>query len=156
QPRKDDIFRTYPDKGAGWWPVRILEIDRGMGSNSNHKKTYLIGRDALANPVVAERARHGYAILVVTAEAHPAGWMIRVPDEAEYESTYKFDRLKWDCAERGMTEWVNLAWKQKERAHEWRVIDLSGQANEQPVWPGEHPLVLIDRAIESQTINDPK
>jgi hypothetical protein len=35
------------------------------------------------------------------------------------------------------------------------VIDLSGQPNEIPSWPAEHPLILIDRAIESVFVDDP-
>jgi hypothetical protein len=153
-PEGDDIFRTHPDRDAGWWDVHVVAIRKGFGKAAG-RRTYLVGSKALENPAVAQRARAGVAILTVTSEGDAGVWVIQVPDMVAAEGSYPYDQVKWECAEAARGDWVSLAWNKEQGIHQWQVVDLSGQPNAVPVWPDEHPLVLIDRAIASVFVDDP-
>jgi hypothetical protein len=153
-PGADDIFRTHPDPRIGWLDVNIITIKKGFGQDVR-KKTYLAGPESMKNPAVMERMRAGYAILTVTAEGVPAVWVIARPDRYAYEMSYPFDQTKIEAAEAARQGWVTLAWDREKGGHRWSVIDISGQPNAVPVWPGEHPMIVIDRAIAPILIDDP-
>jgi hypothetical protein len=152
-PARDDIFRTYPD-GSGWLTVNVVTIKKGLGQDVK-KKTYLVGDEAMKNPAVAERVRAGYAILTITAEGITGVWIINKPDRIGYESSYPYDQPKYEAAESARARWTTIAWDNDKGGHQWQPIDLGGQPNEKPVWPGEHPMMLIDRAIASVFVDDP-
>jgi hypothetical protein len=152
-PGEDDIFRTYHDS-VGWFPVHIVAIKKGFGM-AGSKKVYLVGDNALKNVAVAQRVRDGVAILTVTTESIFSVWVIGRPDMVAAPASYPYDIVKWQCAEAAMTNWVSFAWNKELGIHQWSVINLDGQPNATPVRPAEHPLVLIDRAIAPEFVDDP-
>jgi hypothetical protein len=149
-PEKDDIFRTYPDVRIGWFDVHIVTIKKAAS-----RRQYLVGENALKNPAVAQRGRAGVAILTTTTEGTAGVWVIHRPNIIAAQRSYPFDSTKWLCAQSAKQDWVIFAWNQELQVHQWQTIDLTGQPNEKPVWPAEHPLVLIDRAIASIFVDDP-
>jgi hypothetical protein len=153
-PGEDDIFRTYYDLLLGWFPVTSVTIKKGFGQ-ATRKKVYLVGQNALKNPAVAQRVRAGMAILTVTTEGIPGVWVLQRPDMVAAEASYPYDDIKWRCAEAGRKDWVTLAWNKDLGIHQWSVINLDGQPNATPAWPAEHPLLLIERAITQEFIDDP-
>jgi hypothetical protein len=154
-PGADDIFRTYHDPLVGWFDVYTVAIKKGFDQSTN-KKLYLVGENALKNPAVAQRARAGVAILTVTTENIVGVWVINRPDMVAAENSYPYDQVKWECAEAARTSWVTFAWNKELGIHQWSVINLDGQPNAIPIWPAEHPLVLIERAIATVFVDDPE
>jgi hypothetical protein len=152
-PAADDLFRTCPDE-TGWFPVHTVVVKRGF-EQAARKKVFLVGPAALTNPAVAERARPAVAILTVTAENIAGVWVLAKPDMVAAENSYPYDQAKWECAQCARANWVTLRWDKEQGIHRWSVVDLTGQPNDIPVWPAEHPLILIDRAISTCFIDDP-
>jgi hypothetical protein len=149
-PAADDVFRTYPDPLIGWFDVYAVTIRK-----SSARRTYLVGERALTNPTVAQRARAAVAVLIVTSEEIASVWVLPNPDVVTAEPSYPFDQAKWQCAEAARTSWVTLAWNQDQRSHQWSTVDLTGQPNNTPAWPGGHPLIVIEKAIAAVFIDDP-
>jgi hypothetical protein len=149
-PAADDVFRTYHDPLIGWFDVHAVTVRKASG-----RRTYLVGERALTNPIVAQRARAAVAILIVTTEEIANVWVLSRPDSVTAESSYPYDQVKWECAEAARKSWVTLAWNQDRRVHQWSTVDLTGQPNNAPVWPGGHPLLVIEKAIATAFIDDP-
>jgi hypothetical protein len=154
RPAADDIFRTHPDP-VGWFDVNAVAIKKGFGQ-AGDKKLYLVGPGAMENVVVAQRARAGCAILTLTSEGVVAVWVLLRPNAAVAPDSLPYDQPKWDCAEAARADWVTFAWNSAIGAHQWSVVNLDGHPGAVPRWPEEHPLVLIDRAIQAVTVNDPE
>jgi hypothetical protein len=155
-PKADDIFRTHPDRVTGWFDVRVVQIQRNTGENKSIKWTRLVGPAALRNPAVLQRSFPAKAVLWVNVQGVHGVWTLRVPDMIDGESSYRYDLVKWQCADKATTDWCSCAWDPKKRIHAWEPIDLSNRPDRNtPRWSEEHPLVLIDRAIGPELINDP-
>jgi hypothetical protein len=153
-PGADDIFRTHADPRVGWFDVQTVAIKKGFGQAVN-KKVILVGENALKNPAVAQRARPGVAILTLTTENIVGVWVIQRPDIVAAEASYPYDVVKWQCAEAARVDWVTFAWNKDLGIHQWSTINLDGQPNATPIWPAEHPLILIERAISAVFIDEP-
>jgi hypothetical protein len=152
-PGKDDLFRCYP-KPAGWVEVFLLDIKKGF-DKSSRTKTIVVGKKALANPAVAERAVKGFAALTVTAEGVLGVLVLRVPDQVNAENTYPWDKVKWDAAQASKRGWTRQWYDDAKGIHDFRVEDLTGEPNNKPKWPAEHPKVLVLRALAAAMIDDP-
>src|SRR5262249_37336273 len=155
-PARDAIFRTHPDRRLGWLKVNLVVVAKGMKetNKSADKKVYLAGPRALENPAGKERARDGWAGLLITREGVTGGWLLADPDETFYPNSHATDDFKWRCAIAATERWHSLYWDERTRSHVSAPCDLAGAPNERPAWPGENPLTLLVRTLGPMTIND--
>jgi hypothetical protein len=104
---------------------------------------------------VKQRVRHGHAILITTTEGNFGVWVITRPNKFVAPRSHPYDEAKLACAEAGRTSWVHLEYNDEKGIHEWEIIPPEDVPNAILVWPDEHPLVVIDRAIQTIFVDDP-